>query len=542
LYELMLENKAKNDTFSYPVWDIILFEAVKKQNNLTVFMNTVMYDCEMNGNEISSVLCVQETTEMRYQISAPLFVDATGNGTLGYYAGADYMTGSESKAQFGEPDAPEVSDNVRMGYTIMFKARDMGHPVKFTPPSFARKYTENDLRFRMHSSSQKVDFSSAKDASENERTGGFSSKGNDYGYFWIELMGKGEDIISEAEDIRDNLYAVLYGVWDHIKNGGDHGADNLALDWVGSFPGGRESRRLVGDYILTENDILEHRFFDDAVAYGGWCLDLHCAHGADQLDVLPSGDCIYFNGVYTIPYRCYCSKDVRNMLMAGRDISATRWAFSSARIIGTCAIGGQAVGAAAALCIKYGLKPSQLQSHITELQQTLLKEDVFIPGISNKDAADKARYAEFSASSYESDSTPDKVIDGISRKLGEDWHAWISNGFSQNGENLVMKFNKVEKISQVRLTFESNFSYPIRVTMSPNRQAQQRIGVPEELIKDLDVIYKLGSKVVQIKEIRSNHQRLCLIDTEPISCDSIEFNILATNGLPKAIIHEVRAY
>ena len=542
VYELMLENKARNPQFSYSVWDMILFEAVKKQPNLTVFFNTVMYDCEMRDGKIAAVLCVQETTEMRYRIAAPLFVDATGNGTLGFFAEAEFRTGSEAKAETGEPDAPDAPNNNRMGLTLMFRARDMGRPVPFTPPGFARKYTEHDLRFRMHSKNQKVDFSGAADPKENERTGGVSSRGSDYGYFWIELMGHGDDIIPETETIRDDLYAVLYGVWDHIKNGGDHGAENLALDWVGAFPGGRESRRLVGDYVLTENDVYDHAQFEDAVAYGGWCLDIHCPHGAEQLDVLPSGDCHFVDGIYTIPYRCYYSRNVPNLFLAGRDISATRWAFSSTRIIGTCAVGGQAVGAAAALCGKYRVLPRELAPHIPEVQQLLLKHDAFIPGIVNRDEADLARKATFTASSFIPGGEPQKVADGIARKLGDDSHAWISDGFSPDGEKLVMSFAKQERVSEIRLTFESNFAYPIRQTMSPNRQAQQREGVPPELVRDLDLHFMRAGREVGVKQVRNNHQRLLVVGTEPVECDEVLIHVLATNGFDRAVIHEVRAY
>ena len=543
VYELMLENKARNPQFSYSIWDMILFEAVKNQKNLTCHLNTVMCDCEMDGDKVAAVLCMQETTEMRYRISAPLFVDATGNGTLGYFAGADFRKGSESKAETGEPDAPDEPNNERMGLTLMFRAKDMGRPVKFTPPSFARKYTEHDLRYRMHSRNQKIDFSGAVDPKENERTGGISSRGSDYGYFWIELMGHGDDIILETEEIRDNLYAVLYGVWDHIKNGGDHGADNLALEWVGAFPGARESRRFMGDYVLNENDIYGHARFKDAVAYGGWCLDIHCPHGADQLDVLPSGDCHYVDGVYTIPYRCYYSRNVPNLFFAGRDISATRWAFSSARIIGTCAVGGQAVGAAAALCGKYNVMPRELAPHIPEVQQLLLKHDAFIPGLVNEDKDDLARTAVFTASSFVPGGEPGKVADGISRKLGDDWHAWISNGLSPSGEKLVMTFPRPERVSEVRLTFESNFAFPIRQTMSPNRQAQQREGVPMELVRDFDLHFMLDGREVAVKRVRGNHQRLRVVGAEEsVTCDSVVVHVLATNGYDRAVIHELRAY
>jgi hypothetical protein len=266
IYELMLENKARNDTFSYSTWDMILFEAAKKQENLTVYYNTVMYDCETCEDKITAVLCVQETTEMRYRFTSPVFADCTGNGTLGYYAGAEYRQGSESKNETGEIHAPENANNERMGNTIHFKARNMGHPVKFTPPSFAKKFTEDDLKYRMHSAVHKVDYSSAADPEKNEKCGGVSARGIDYGYFWIELMGESDDIITDYENIRDDLVASLYGVWDHIKNGGEHGAECYELDWVGMLPGMRESRRLVGDYLLTENDVFENRVFDDAVA------------------------------------------------------------------------------------------------------------------------------------------------------------------------------------------------------------------------------------------------------------------------------------
>ena len=400
IYELMLENKARNDTFSYSTWDMILFEAAKNQENLTVYYNTVMYDCETCEDKITAVLCVQETTEMRYRFTSPVFADCTGNGTLGYYAGAEYRQGSESKNETGEIHAPENANNERMGNTIHFKARNVGHPVKFTPPSFAKKFTEEDLKYRMHSAVHKVDYSSAADPEKNEKCGGVSARGIDYGYFWIELMGESDDIITDYENIRDDLVASLYGVWDHIKNGGDHGAENYALEWVGMLPGTRESRRLVGDYLINENDILENRIFDDAVAYGGWCVDLHVTHGLLDLDKLPSGECHFFDGVYTIPYRCYYSKNISNLYMAGRNISATKLGMCSTRILGCCAIGGQAVGAAAALCKKYGCAPKELSLHIKELQQIILKNDGFLPGFVNEDKKDLAKKAKFTATSF----------------------------------------------------------------------------------------------------------------------------------------------
>lgn len=542
VYELMLANKAVNDNFSYSIWDMTLFDAAQKEENLDVYYNTVMYDCEMDGSRIKSIMCVQETTEMRLKLSAPLFVDSTGNGTLGYYAGAEFRQGSESKTETGEPHAPEKANNERMGNTVLMKAVNTGHPVKFTPPSFAKKLTEHQLRYRMHAANQKIDSSMAPDPVEWLRLSGTSCKGVDYGYWWLELMGDGEDIITDYETIRDDLLAYAYGLWDHIKNDGDHGAENYALEWVGILPGTRESRRLMGDYMLSESDILDHKHFDDAVVYGGWCIDLHAPHGLLDFDVLPS-DCQHFYGVYTIPYRSYYSKNIDNLFMAGRDISTTKLGLASTRILGCCAIGGQAVGTAAAMCTKYGINtPRDLAPHVKELQQLILKDDGFLPGFKNEDEKDLARNATFEASSFVEGGEPQKVVDGISRRLDGDEHGWVSNGVSANGETLKMTLPKTETVSQLRITFDSNFSYPIRVTMAKNRQVQQRIGVPEELVKDYDAVLLKDGKVVATKEIRNNVQRLNVIDFDPTECDSAEFRIHSTNGADKITVFEVRAY
>ena len=529
LYELMLENKSRNDTFNYSIWDMVLFEAAKNEKNLTVYLNCPMFDCSVDGDIITSISCFQETTELTLKISAPLFVDATGNGTLGYFAGADYTQGSESNKEYGEPHAPDQPNNERMGNTILMKAVDTGHPVKYEPPAFAKKLTEHQLRYRVHSKTMKVDASMCSCAAV------------DYGYWWLELMGDGDDIIPDYEKIRDDLMAYAYGLWDHIKNGGQHGAENFALEWVGALPGMRESRRLLGDYVLNECDILEHRQFDDAVAYGGWCVDLHAPHGLLDFDVLPS-DCHHFTGVYTIPYRSYYSRNIRNLFLAGRDISTSKLGLASTRILGCCAVGGQAVGTAAALCVKYNVLPRELAPHIPEVQQLILKDDGFLPNILNQDEKDFARKATFTASSAKANGAPQNVVNGVSRKLGDETNAWISDGLSAEGETLCMKLDAPHTISELRLTFNSNFAYPIRVTMSANRQAQQRIGVPPELVKDYTITAFRNGKAVYTKEIKDNHQRHNVVAIPPTECDAVEFRFTATNGAAVVTVYEVRAY
>lgn len=541
LYELMLTNKARNPLFNYDLWDMTLYEAAKGQENLTLFLNTVMVDAEKEGDKITRIFCFQETTEKKLYFSAPIFVDATGNGTLGYFVDAEYRTGSESKAEFGEPHAPETPNNERMGNTILFRAVDVGHPVPFSPPAFAKKLTEEDLRFRIHSDRHRPDFSMAENPEDYARVSTTSSSCSDYGYWWLELMGEGDDIISEYEDIRDELFAYFYGIWDHIKNGGDHGAENFELVWVGALPGTRESRRLVGDYILNENDIWDNRRFEDAVCLGGWGVDLHVAWGMKDLDKLPSTVWNY-SGHYTIPYRSYYSKNISNLFMAGRDISCSKLGMASTRIIGTCAMGGQAVGVAAALCRKYNCFPRELMPHITELQQQLLRDDVFLPGLLNTDEKDLARKATIIASSYKNDDTADKVIDGISRHFEGKRHSWCSDGIAEGGELLTLHWHEVQTLSQLRLTFASDFRYPLRITMAPARQKQQRPGTPAEIVKDYTLRLYNVQKCVYERKIKNNIQRLNVLDFEATTCDRAEFIFHSTHGCKDVEIFEIRAY
>ena len=543
LYELMLENKSCNDSYCYSIWDMVLFDKAKAEENLDVYFNTVMYDCTTVDNRIISINCFQETTEMRMVFKAPVFVDATGNGTLGYYAGAEYRQGSEAKSEFGEPHAPETANNDRMGNTIMLKARDVGHPVKFTPPAFAKKLTEAQLAKRIHcvEMREKIDCSESPDPEEYRRTSMTSSACIDYGYWWLELMGDGEDIIPDYEKIRDDLMAYCYGLWDHIKNNDEgvhqHHAENFELEWVGALPGMRESRRLMGDYILSEVDILDHKIFEDAVCYGGWCVDLHAAHGLLDFHRLPS-DCNFYQGVYTIPYRSYYSKNIKNLFMAGRDISTTKLGLASTRIIGCCAIGGEAVGIAAAMCREYNCDPRELMPHIKELQQRILKEDGYLPGYFNEDEKDLARHAKITAT-YESEGgEAAKLVKGASRTLGGDLNGWSTKA----GESVTLELGKVAPVSEVRLTFESNFAFPIRVTMAPNRQKQQRIGVAPELVKEFTVELIRDGKTVASANVRDNHLRLRKVGFPEIEADTVKITPVSTNGSDEVVIHEVRIY
>lgn len=539
LHEILLKNKSRNDYFSYALWDLTLYEAVKAEPNLTVYFNTSMTDCTVEDDTILSVSCFQTTTEYKIEIKADIFADCTGNATLGYFAGAEYREGSESFVEFNEKHAPKAANNERMGNTILFKALKKDKAVEYTPPFFAKKLTEEQLKYRLHSKFHTVDVSSASDPEAFKRASTGSTTSVDYGYWWLELMGEDDDFIGQYEDIKDDLLAYVYGMWDHIKNDGEHGAQNYVLDWVGMLPGIRESRRLVGDYMLTENDIFENRVFPDSVAYGGWPVDIHCANGLLDFEKLPS-EVYAFKGAYSIPWRCYYSKNIKNLVMAGRNISTTRLALGSTRVMGTCSVGGQAVGTAVSLMKKYNCLPCELQMHIEELQQTILKDDGFIPGIQNEDKNNLASVAEISASSFANGFEPENVINGISRPDEVKENAWHSVGISPNGEWLDFEFKQKKPVSQVQLTFDSGFAYPIKITLSDNRRKQQRIGVPPEIVKDFTIELLLNGKTVMTKPVRDNILRMQRVEFQPVECDTVRVCFHKTNGSEEFRVFEVR--
>lgn len=532
LMELQLLNKSVNPNFSFPIWDTVLWGKLKNQENLTCYLNTTLDDVEVLDGEIKSVICRQYSTEIEYRLSAKIFIDATGNGTLGYYSGAEFRYGSEAKSEFNEPDAPNEENKFTMGNTILFHSEDQGEETKFNKPEWAHKFTEDDLQNRPHGN---VTWSHGENGVVEEYN--VSS-----GYWWLELGGESKNIIEDTEKINEELYKCLFGVWDHIKNEKGHNAENYAIDWVGAVPGIRESRRLVGDYILNENDILENKYFSDGVAFGGWPIDVHPKEGLYHKG-LPT-KYINFAGHYSIPFRCLYSKNVPNLMMAGRDISVSKLAMASTRVMGTCAIGGQAVGTGAALCIKHGCTPKVVgEKHIKELQQILLKDDCYIPGVKNLDENDLARRSVITASSFTNGNEPRKVISGVTRAQGNESNVWESKSFSGEKQWICFSFHKPIDVKQVRIVFDPDLNKEIMITQTKRRQDTIVKGMPHVLVKDYIIKAYNGEKVVYEKTVNDNVERLAVIDLgENLSADKIVIEVLSAYGVDKARIFEVRIY
>lgn len=379
--ELVLENQYRNPEGNPYYWDQVLLDAVRSEPNISLHLNTDVREVRMHDAapgeppRIASVVGWTMGSEIETVFEATAFLDCSGDGLIGYLAGADYRVGREARAEFDEPWAPNVADRELLGSSLFFYTKDAGRPERFVPPLIAKDIRETPIvRNRII------------------RTGD-----NGCDYWWIEWGGQ-LDTVSSNEQIRDELWSVVYGIWDYIKNSGEFDADRLSLEWVGAIPGKREYRRFWGDYTMTQHDLLQQTMFEDAVAFGGWSIDLHPVEGvyAEKAGALQR----YSDGIYQIPFRSLYSRDVGNLLFAGRNISASHVAFGSTRVMATCGTQGQAVGTAAALIARHGWTPREIaESHIDDLHVALLREDAPVFGVASHDPHDLAQKATVTASS-----------------------------------------------------------------------------------------------------------------------------------------------
>ncbi|AIQ57362.1 FAD-dependent oxidoreductase [Paenibacillus borealis] len=381
--ELFVENQYRNKDGNPYLWDMVVLEAVQAEPNIQLFLNTDVHEAEADeeaggGRRIRSVTGWMMGSERSIRFESPVYLDCTGDGLVGFLAGAKYRLGREAREEFNEEWAPEVPDDITLGSTLLFYTKDAGHPVKFIPPAMAIDVTQTSI-------------------TENRI---IRSGDNGCAYWWIEFGGE-QDTVHDNEAIRDELWSIIYGIWGYIKNSGKFDAGNMTLEWVGSLPGKREYRRFVGDYILNQNDILAQREFTDRIGFGGWSIDLHPPQGVYATE--SGSKHMYSDGSYHIPFRSLYSVNVNNLLMAGRDISASHVAFGTTRVMATCAVIGEAAGTGAALCAAKGITPRELHAgHLQELQQTMLRQDASVLGLRNEDVADLALRAAVSASSERS--------------------------------------------------------------------------------------------------------------------------------------------
>jgi hypothetical protein len=449
--ELLIEERARNhedptwdNGYINSVWDLVMYDMAMHTPGLTFRLNSTVTDVMMRDERtVEAVIARVSHAETELTLRADTFIDCTGDGIVAALAGCEWRLGTEGRDEFGEPHAPEKASDAVMGNSIHFKAKDVGFPVPFTAPDWAVHYDNPDFFYKQ---------------------GRWPSDVRS-GFWWIELSVPWHTIY-DNETLRHELTRHVLGIWDWIKNRDPRlkeEAQTYALDWIGQVPGKRESRRIVGEYLMTEHDPLQKTVFTDEVAYGGWFIDLHEPGGllapfSEHSAIEGSSGGSYmaksYVGPYGIPLRILIAKNMNNLMMAGRNVSVTHAALGTVRVMGTTAVMGQAAGTAAALAVRAGIPVRDVpEQGISDVQQMLLRDGCFLPNAVNEDPLDLAKRATVRAASeavlvgappsQDADRRP--VAQALERRRGQ----WIAIGADRIEKLSVCLANESDVIQSV---------------------------------------------------------------------------------------------
>lgn len=486
--ELALDNMHYNPNLNYSVWDGVLYNKVVSEKNIKLLLGTTCISAEYQDSRIVSISAWQLQSYNKYEIKAKYFADCSGDCILAEFIPANVMEGRESKNQFDEEPALETADSATMGNTCMLQLR---RGKEKNSPSFPFEKDIGDLI------DKRINVANKDWKQEN--------------FWWLEFGGD-EDALRNAEKHNATAISAAFSTYRHIrKKVGD--SFDWSLDWVGFLAGKRETRRYVGDYILTANDLLDSVEFDDEIAYGGWSLDVHYPKGlyAKRPNVH-----YHLKKPYSIPYRCIYSQNIDNLFFAGRNISVTHLALSSTRVMATCAMIGQAVGVACFVANRYKETPRGALKYIAEIQQTLLAHDCLLLNTKRQGVLCQNEERTFSKDNR------------IKLKKGESWKREFSPCF----------------VNKIRLVFDSDFArkyikdstlkyFP---TLCYNG-SRQKVKEPPTLVKDFTIRYRINGKW-QEKNVVGNFQRLVFIDIFE-TIDAIEFVGNATYGNEKILLYSL---
>jgi len=501
-------------------WSRAFLHFVRQEKNIDLFLDMYVIDACTENNVIRSVLA-QHTIDMtEHRFCGDYYVDGTGDGWIGYYADARYRIGREASFQHNESFAPEVADGNTMSgcatraidaindTICCYYAEETDHEVAYCAPAWAFKLPEGD---------------------ELGRTPPWLERGT----WWLENRNDYDDLW-EAEYVRDAFIRITAGYFDWMKNSWKEKAraKNYKLSLLSTYVAKRESRRLIGDYIMTQNDYAENTVFEDEVCYTGWRMDVHHVKG------IFSGKAGEFTvnqkvPLTPVPFRCLYSKNIENLMMAGRCISVTHMALGSTRTQLTTATMGQAVGTAAALCKKYSMTPRQLgKTKIKELQQILLRDDQTLLYTKNEDPDDLARIAAISADSFADYGAPESVISGTSRQMKDEPYAWISK--QALPQSITLQWDTEQTIRQVIVTAEMPLAdHPFGYKPAPS---------PDKMVTDLQVEALINGSWETVGQVADNFYRQIVVDMQPQRTRALKVTVLKAYNYDKAIIPEIRVY
>lgn len=331
---------------------------ILKEKNVELFTNYRAISVKRNGGRITEVIAKHIETGKELSFKAPLFSDCTGDGTIGYLAGADYRMGRESRYEFGESLAPEVADKMTMGASVQWYSVETDKKCKFPRFEYGLKFNDENC--------EKVTMGE-----------------------WTWEAGMNYNQITDFERIRDYAILVVYSNWSFLKNDlkENDKYKNRKLEWVAYIAGKRESRRLLGDYILKEDDIRKNVFHEDAAVTATWSIDLHYPDPKNSKyfkgNEFKSTTTHTFHDPYPIPYRCFYSRNIDNLFMAGRNISVTHVGLGPSRVMRTTGMMGEVVGMAASICKKHNATPRDVYRYYLDELKELMSEGTGIKGLPN---------------------------------------------------------------------------------------------------------------------------------------------------------------
>lgn len=487
LEEIMLENLYRNPNKSFALWDSVLYDFVRREKNITLLLNCACMDAATEtGNyadgrniRITGVTGYQMTTQSFIDVEARFFCDSSGDSILAPLTGADFRIGREAAHEFGEDTDRTEPDRMTMGMSCMIQGRETTKDIPFIPPTWSTKLTDADFENREPD---------IYDETEN---------------FWYLELGGNRDSIANTEELRDELIPLALGTWDYVKNSGKFNSNHWDLDFLGFLPGKRESRRLIGEIMVTQRDVCDGTVFPDEIAYGGWPIDDHFPGGFYHKGV-PNTD-YTTHSPYSIPYRCLYSKNVENLFFAGRNVSMTHLAMSSMRVMATCALMGEAVGKAAAIATVEGTTPHGVYLYfLSKLQQQLLNEDCFLPSRTRPISAN-CQAAALTA--------PDTLRNGQDRI-----HEIYPNNtvyYAKKGEHIAYSF-PLQTIESVHIVFDSDLN---RKTLpggwceqGHSTRAQHLLDapimhMPTTLCREFKLVGKQNGQEILLAHITDNRKR-----------------------------------
>jgi len=507
LEELRLESARYNPNRSYSLWDMVLYDRAVREPNLELMLNCCCCDARVEGSRILNVTGLQSTTQTFHTVEAATFIDCSGDSILAPLSGAEFRLGREARIEFGESIAPETADDLTMGMTCYVMASKYDTPQPYTPPDWAHTFERcKDLPY---------------DREEHNHCGVWKQ-----GHWWVEYGGRC-DSIRDSERIREELLKIALGVWDHTKNHcpDKEAAEYYGLDWVQCLPARRESRRYVGDHILTQLDLEAEGRFDDIVAYGGWEMDDHHPDGFYAVQLGAPATLFHKTpSPYGIPYRSLYSRNIVNLMFAGRNASCTHSAMSSTRVQATGCVMGQAVGTAAAIATARGITPREVGDHMPELQQALLADDCYLPWVAHR-PTDLTDRAELQASQGD----PSPLRDGTNRPVGDNMHAWSC----RTGDWLALTFGEPQEVATVSLVLNSGLDQAIALSHTYGGNVPR---IPEVTPKAFRIEALMDGNWTVLHDVVGNYQRLVRLDIGE-QVKGLRFRLDETWGAEQSGVH-----